>query len=78
VFPLIQPMSGPVNGANTIFETPTAYVPGSVRVFINGQLKRVDLEDGWTELGGRRVRLKEAPLPAPGSVDVVQAYYIPL
>ena len=71
-------MRGAVNGINTVFETPDPYVPGSVRVFVNGQLKRADLEDGWTELGGRRVRLAEAPKAAPGAVDVVQAYYEPL
>lgn len=78
MFPLIQPLLGAIDGSNQVFDTPAPYVPGSVRVFINGQLKTKDLVDGWTELGGTKVRLKEPPQVLSGYADVVQAYYIPL
>jgi hypothetical protein len=76
--PKIERLSGPINGANLIFETSAEYVPGSVRVFINGLLGLQPLVDGWTELGGKRIRLNEAPANSPGDPDVIQAYYLPL
>ena len=75
--PVIELLEGVVDGNNCVFETRSTYLPGSVRVFYNGQLKRQDLVDGWTELGGKKVFLKEAPLAIHGYVDVLQAYYIP-
>lgn len=51
------------DGVLRVFSTGTEYAAGSVRVFVNGQLKRGDYEDGWTELGGRLVELDEAPKP---------------
>jgi hypothetical protein len=32
------------------------------------------MDDGWTELGSRKILLKEAPFVA----DIIQAYYIPV
>lgn len=70
---LIEPLSGAVNGTNQDFYTSAQYQTGSVQVFLNGQLKRVDLADGWIEMGLNHVRLNEAPKIG----DVVQAYYCP-
>lgn len=71
---LIQVATGTIDGVNTVFETSADYVTGSVQVFLNGQLKRVDLEDGWVELGGKKVKLNEPPIVG----DVVQIYYRPI
>ena len=69
---VIEPAVGIPNGSRTIFETSISYIPGSVKVFINGLVMRADYADGWTELGGRKIQLKEAPQ----SRDVVQFYYL--
>lgn len=75
---VLGPLLGPVNGSNRIFETPSSYRPGSVRVFVNGQLKTQLREDGWEELGGRKIRLRIAPQAGPGSADVLSVFYLPL
>lgn len=68
---VIRPLAGAVNGTNRVFRTPVPYVPGSVAVWINGQLRRADWDDGWVELGGDVIELKRAPQPE----DVVQAFF---
>lgn len=73
-FPVIQKLNGLTDGVNCEFETLTYYKPGSVMVFRNGLLLKKDFVDGWIELGGKRVYMKEAPL----SIDVMKVYYIPL
>lgn len=52
--------------------TSASYVAGSVRVFRNGLLLEPSLVDGWTELGNKKILLKEAPK----DTDIMQAYYI--
>ena len=71
---LIEPAAGLVDGVNTVFLSSVAYVPNSVQVWLNGQMKRKDFDDGWIELGSNKIKLKEAPLPG----DVVQVFYRPL
>jgi len=71
---LIEPATGLVDGFNTLFLSSSMYVPGSVQVWLNGQMKRKDWDDGWTELGSNKILLKEAPIPG----DVVQVFYRPL
>ena len=73
-FPIIEALSGAVNGFNVTFETSRLYVGGSVMVFVNGVVRRSDYDDGWIESGGNRITLKEAPLEG----DVVQVYYLPV
>jgi len=68
---LLRVLVGAVNGTNQVFQTPYPYVPGSVRIFVDGQLKREDFADGWIELGYDKVQLKIAPI----SGSVVQAYF---
>lgn len=72
--PRIETPTGTADGVNRIFYTSVSYRPGTPRVFLNGQLKRNDIDDGWVELGSNKVQLDEAP----ESLDVVQIYYIPL
>jgi hypothetical protein len=71
--PLIEKLSGAINGFNVIFETSNSYVAGSVRVFVNGSVNEASGPDGWSELGTNRIAMKEPPRPT----DIMQAYYIP-
>lgn len=68
----IEKLSGSTNGVNLVFETPKDFVPGSVRVFVNGIVLVANMDDGWTELGTKKVVMKIAPIPG----DVLQAYYL--
>ena len=72
--PSFEVATGAVDGVNTDFYTSQAYVVGSLAVFLNGQLKRRDFDDGWEEAdpGTGEFRLFVAPL----ATDVVQASYI--
>jgi hypothetical protein len=72
-FPIIERLSGVINGYNVVFETSRPYVPGSLKVFHNGLLGLEELVDGWVELGNGRIRLKEIPREG----DILQAYYLP-
>jgi hypothetical protein len=70
---VIEVLGGAVNGTNTIFTTALPYGAGGLVVLINGQMKRQDLEDGWTETGPSTVTLTIAPKTG----DQVQAIYRP-
>lgn len=52
---------GTINGTNADFSTPTAYVPGSLQVFYNGQWKQAADDDGFTETGATTFTMKEVP-----------------
>lgn len=69
---VIEPVFGVVDGVNRDFQTAREYVPGTLRVFLNGILKRGDLDDGWLELGGTLFRMKVAPRIA----DQIGASYL--
>jgi len=60
------------NGTRTVFTTPSVYATGTVRVIRNGQWQTEGLSDGWTELGGDKVRLNEAPKVG----DVIMIFYL--
>lgn len=70
--PVIEPAVGVPNGVRTDFETTASYLPGSVKVFVNGLVMRADYVDGWIELGAKKIRLKEPPQDR----DVVQFFYL--
>lgn len=74
IAPVIQVATGSIDGLNVEFFTQAPYFPGSVKVFLNGQLKTKTLDDGWVENGGQKVTLNESPKVG----DVVQVYYIPV
>jgi hypothetical protein len=65
---------GSIDGVNTTFQTPTPYIEGTLAVFLNGQLKRQDFEDGWQETnpGIGIFDLNIAPIDG----DVVQTFYL--
>jgi hypothetical protein len=71
-FPVIELLDGVTDSNNKLFLTSGNYVAGSVRVFRNGALLEASLVDGWTELGSKKVLLKEAPK----DTDIMQAYYL--
>lgn len=50
------------DGIITDFSFPETYKAGTVSVWVNGQKKDPDLDDGYLELGGAVVQLKEPPL----------------
>lgn len=70
---LIEVVSGVVDGFNNVFQTAQPYVTGSVQVFVDGQLRRQDYDDGWVEMGGKKIALKVPPKIG----CCVQAYYRP-
>lgn len=72
--PFIEPLYGQTNGINQIFQTSMNYTPGSVQVFRNGLLLEASLDDGFVELGAKKIQMKIAPIPG----EVLQAYYLPV
>ena len=72
--PRIETPVGAINGVNKTFFVAADYLPGSTRVYLNGVLLLPTLQNGHTELGGRKINLKEAPEMG----DVVRVYYIPI
>jgi hypothetical protein len=70
--------SGTIDGVNTVFTVSMAYGPGSIAVFINGQLMERNLDDGWfeTDPSAGTVTLKEAPRSSGACPDVIQIFYL--
>jgi hypothetical protein len=73
-FPLFEVPAGAVDGSNRIFYVSVDYKPGTPRVWLNGLLLVKYGEDGWTEMGGRKLQLHEAPRLG----DTVQVFYTPI
>jgi hypothetical protein len=73
-YPHFEVPMGDIDGSNRLFVVGSAYAPGTVAVFYNGQLKRRDFFDGWAETDPAtgKVTLAEAPLVG----DVVQIFYL--
>lgn len=61
------------DGVTQIFFTSREYKPGSVSVWWNGIRAIKEWEDGFEELGGKRIYMKEAPL----TNDALQVQYEP-
>ncbi len=72
--PRLELPNGLQDGVNQAFYTNLPYLPSSLQVFVNGQLKRADLDDGFTLSPPLVFVMKQAPLPT----DVFQVYYQPL
>jgi hypothetical protein len=72
--PRFEVPAGAIDGVNTLFVVSQPYRPGSVAVFLNGQLIRQIDDDGWSETSPAlgQVTLTEAPILE----DVVQIFYI--
>lgn len=69
--PVLATAIGTPDGVLDIFETPSAYYPGTVRCYLNGQLIRNDDDDGIIELGGKEIKHSIPPL----TDDRVDYYY---
>lgn len=71
--PRFEVAFGAIDGFNTVYSVSTGYRPASTAVFLNGQLKRADFTDGWTETDpvAGVITLNEPPLEA----DVVQVFF---
>ena len=72
--PVIENAVGPINGANKVYRVSADYRLGTTQVWRNGMLARRDLVDGWTELGGKKIQMNEAPRTG----DVIRIYFIPI
>lgn len=72
--PRFEVVTGTINGVNTTFFTSVPYLAGTLAAFLNGQLKRADLDDGWIETNPSigAFDYKEPPV----TDDVVQAFYL--
>ena len=73
-FPVFEVPSGAVDGSNRIFYVSTDYKAGTPRVWLNGLLLVKYGADGWSEMGGKKLQLHEAPHVG----DTVQVYYTPI
>lgn len=73
--PRFEVALGTPDGSNTLFQTPSPYVPNTLAVFVNGKLYRRDWDDGWVETNPMNgvFTMKEAPL----SGDAVQVFFSP-
>ncbi len=68
----IEELSGTIDGVNKTFTTPSAYVPGSIKVIWNGQLyDESDEIKGWSETDDTTIEFTNAPI----SGDVLLAFY---
>ncbi len=70
---LLVVAQGTADGVNRNFTVGAPYVPGSTIVFLNGAALRKDYDNGWNELGGDKINMKEAPMAG----DVLQVYFRP-
>ena len=68
----IKRLSGAADGVNKIFETPSPFLPGTLRAFRNGVAYEADDDVwGWTELSVTQIEFTTAPMED----TVVQAFY---
>jgi len=76
--PRFEVPTGAIDGVNKDFYVSQPYRPGSVAVFLNGQLQTKALDDGWTETDPTTglVTLNEAPRDIGTCPDVVQIFYL--
>ncbi len=72
--PKFEVVGGVIDGVNLVFMVSSSYRAGTLAVFLNGQLKRADYADGWTEVSpsSGSFSLKQAP----EVLDVVEAFFI--
>ena len=59
----IRDLEGDVDGVNTDFTSPTPFVPGAIRVIVNGVVySPSDAQWGYSELNNTTIRMVTAPL----------------
>jgi len=69
--PIKESLAPEPNGVEVDFQTSQPYKSGTVSVWLNGLRKIQDWDDGFDELGGTTIRMREAPLTG----DSLQAMY---
>jgi len=76
--PRFEVPTGAIDDVNTVFVVSRPYQPGSTAVFLNGQLKKPDLIDGWVETDPAAgvITLTEAPRSTGICLDIVQVFYL--
>ena len=72
--PRFEPVAGVVDGVNTAFTTSAPYQPGTLAAFLNGQLRKQSLVDGWIETSPTTGVFDYKQAPELG--DVTQAFYL--
>jgi hypothetical protein len=72
--PQFEVLTGTIDGVNTTFTTSVPYTPTTTAVFVSGQLKRPDLDDGWLETDPTTGTIDFKIAPIVG--DVLQAFYL--
>jgi len=71
-----SPAYGIINGINKMFTVRTTYVPGTLRVHLNGVMREKEDADGWEELGGKRFKLKVAPVKGDRITCTFEAVFV--
>jgi hypothetical protein len=69
--PITELAIGVINDVNRDFNTSGTYIPGTLNVYLDGQLLRKDYTDGFNEMGGTAFKMNVAPR----SNSVLQARY---
>jgi len=65
---LFETLSGVIDGVNDVFTFGAAYTPGTVAIYLNGQLLLNDAGNPWTESdpGAGEVTILSDCIPRPG------------
>lgn len=74
--PRFEALSGTVNGVNRVFTTSAAYTPGTVAVFLNGQLLKNPAGDPWVEQNPTTGEIELAVDCTPVKDDQLAAFYV--
>ena len=69
--PVTEHVTPDPDGVQTTFQTSQPYRSGTLSIWVNGMRKIAQWDDGFVELGGSAIVMKEAPL----TNDSVQARY---
>jgi len=67
----LEDLTSQIDGITDTFQTTFDYETGSLKIFINGQLKKREWEDGWVEMGGKKFKVPEPPLVG----DTLHVFY---
>ena len=65
---------GTIDGVNTNFSTPSAYIANTLTVFLNGQLLDKTLSNGWAEVNPNLGTFTLDGAPQVG--DTVQVFFL--
>lgn len=65
------PVTGLINGSNTVFSLATNFAPGSTRIFLNGTRQQIGISQAYTETASDQITFTVAP----SSGDEIYADY---